>query len=278
VYSLFATSGSRHAAWPLVVGNSGGAAPVLVVLPAMTWQGQNAVDSNRDGWPDTLDAGDDVPLDRGFLHGRPPRSILTESVATLEFLSRIRANYDLTTDVALAAGKTPAISGHNGVLLAGSQRWLTPNLELQLRRFVQGGGTVASLGTDALRRDVELTHGQLANPSGRRRADVFGERTSLFASPAAPLVVSQDKLGLLTNGSDGFIGSFARFERSDARDPKAALLTAAVRGADQKPDFVAYSLGQGLVIRVGVEGWPAALQSSQEVANATRQMWTLLSR
>jgi flagellar hook capping protein FlgD/N,N-dimethylformamidase beta subunit-like protein len=278
VYSLFATSGRRHAAWPLVVGSRGGAAPVLVVLPAMTWQGQNAVDSNRDGWPDTLDDGDNVPLDRGFLHGRPPHSVVTESVATLEFLSRIRANYDLTTDVAIAAGKTPGIPGHNGVLLAGSQRWLTPKLELQLRRFVQGGGTVASFGTDALRRDVELKHGQLADPSGRRRADVFGERASLFASPEAPLVVSQDKLGLFTRGTDGFIGSFTRFERSDALDPKAALLTAAGRGDDPKPDFVAYSLGQGLVIRVGAAGWPEALQSSQEAANATRQMWTLLSR
>ncbi|MEA2426191.1 MAG: hypothetical protein QOH13_2601 [Thermoleophilaceae bacterium] len=278
VYSLFATSGGRSAAWPLVVGNRGGAAPVLVVLPATTWQGQNPVDSNRDGWPDTLDAGDAVPLQRSFFRGRPPRSVVTESVATLQFLTRIRANYDLTTDVALAAGKTPGIAGHNGVLLAGTQRWLTPKLSLQLRRFVQGGGTVASFGTDAMRRDVELSHGQLVNPSPRHRADVFGERTTLIPSPEAPLVVSQDKLGLLTRGTDGFIGSFTRFERSNALDPKAAVLTAAVRGDDTKPDFVAYSLGQGLVIRVGVAGWPASLESSQEVANATRQMWTLLSR
>ncbi len=180
--------------------------------------------------------------------------------------------------MALAAGKTPGIAGHNGVLFAGSQRWLTPKLSLQLKRFVTGGGTVASFGIDALRREVELSHGALVHPSRRMRADTFGERTSLLASPEAPLVVSQDKLGLLTRGTDGFIGSFSRFERSDALDPKAALLTAAVRGDDQKPDFVAYSLGQGLVIRVGAEGWPASLQSSQEVANATRQMWTLLSR
>jgi hypothetical protein len=275
VYSLFVTSGARHAAWPVVVSNPGGAAPVLVVLPAMTWQGQNPVDSNRDGWPDTLDAGDPVPLERSFLHGRPPRSIVTDSVNTLEYLNRIRANYDLTTDVALAAGKTPAIPGHNGVLLAGTERWLTPKLQLQLRRFVQGGGTVASFGTDALRRQVELSHGELTAPTPRARSDVFGERTASFVNPESPLVVSQDKLGLFS-GSDGFIGSFTAFERSDGLDPKAALLTGA--GREQKPDFVAYSLGQGLVIRPGVVGWPAALASSAEVANATRRMWTLLSR
>jgi hypothetical protein len=275
---LFASSGRRHAAWPVVVGNRGGAAPVLVVLPAMTWQGENPLDSDRDGWPDTLDTGDSVPLDRGFLHGRPPPSVVTESVATLEFLKRIRANYDLTTDVALAAGKTPGIAGHKGVLFAGSQRWLTPDVEAQLRRFVQGGGRVASFGTDALRREVQLKNGQLAAPSGRRRTDVFGERTSLLASPEGPLVVSQDRLGIFTPGSDGYIGSFSAFERSDGLDPKAAVLTAAGRGSDAKPDFVAYSLGQGLVIRIGAAGWPQALQTSQEAANATRKMWTLLSR
>jgi hypothetical protein len=281
VYSLSATTADgRHAAWPLAVRSSGGAAPVLVVVPAMTWQGQNPVESSRDGWPDTLDTGDNVPLARGFLHGRPPRSVLTDTVATLEFLNRIRANYDLTTDVALAAGKTPGIGGHNGVLFAGSERWITPQLNLQLRRFVAGGGTVASFGEDALRRGVDLQHGTLVDPSLRRRADVFGERAAAFTSPDAPLVISQDKLGLFS-GSDGFIGSFTRFERSDALDPKAALLTAGGRAAatgQSKPDFVAYTLGKGLVIRTGTDQWPAALSQSPEVADATRRMWTLLSR
>jgi hypothetical protein len=264
----------------VVVGNGGGAAPVLVVLPVMTWQGQNPIDSNRDGWPDTLDTGDDVPLQRGFFRGRPPRSIVSDSVATLEFLGHIRANYDLTTDVALAAGKTPALAGHNGILLAGDQRWLTPKLSLQLRRFVTGGGTVASFGTDALRRETELAHGMLVNPGRRARNDVFGERTSLFTTPDAPLVVSQDKLGLF-QASDHLVGNYKRFERSDALAPKAALLTAAGRydpNGATKPDFVAYTLGEGLVIRVGTAGWPASLTSSQEAADATRRMWTLLSR
>jgi flagellar hook assembly protein FlgD len=280
LYSLHANAGDRVATWPVVVSNRGGATPVLVVVPAMTWQGQNPVESNRDGWPDTLDSGDDVPLARGFFRGRPPRSIASDTVKTLEFLSRIRANYDLTTDVALAAGKTPGIAGHNGVLFAGSERWLTPKLNLQLRRFVAGGGTVASFGEDALRRGVDLQQGALFDPTRRQRADVFGERTTPFTSPEAPLVLSQDKLGMFA-GSDGFIGSFTRFERSDALDPKAALLSAGGRAeatGESKPDFVAYSLGKGLVIRVGTDQWPAALTESPEAASATRRMWTLLSR
>ncbi|MEA2492253.1 MAG: hypothetical protein QOJ29_164 [Thermoleophilaceae bacterium] len=280
VYSLSASDGQHRATWPLVVGTSGGAAPVLVVVPAMTWQGQNPVESNRDGWPDSLDTGDAVPLARGFLHGRPPASIAAVTVPALEFLSRIRANYDLTTDVAIAAGKKPQLEGHNGVLFAGSERWLTAKLNLQLRRFVAGGGTVASLGEESLRRGAELTKGMLADPSARRVRDVFGERTSVFKSPEAPLVLSQDKLGLF-QGSDGFIGSFTRFERSDQLDPKAALLTAGGRAeatGESKPDFVAYTLGKGLVIRVGTEQWAASLGSSPEALNASRRMWTLLSR
>jgi hypothetical protein len=282
VYSFSATtSDGRRATWPLVVSNTGGAAPVLVVLPAMTWQGQNPVESNRDGWPDTLDTGDPVPLARGFFRGRPPSSIATGIVPTLEFLSRIRANYDLTTDVALAAGHTPGIAGHNGVLLAGAERWLTPKLTLQLRRFVTGGGTVVNFGEDSLRRGDDLRKGMLVNPTPRRPADLFGERATTITSPQAPLVISQDKLGLFA-GSDGFIGSFTSFERSDLLDPRAAVLTAGgrsdVTGKETKPDFVGYTLGKGLVIRVGTDQWPGQLASSPEVANATRRMWTLLSR
>jgi hypothetical protein len=281
IYSMRAVTSDGHSAtWPLVVGNQGGAAPVLVVLPVMTWQGQNAVESNRDGWPDTLDTGDAVPLARSYLHGRPPQSIVSDIVPALAFLGRIRANYDLTTDIALAADKKPTLEGHNGVLLAGSERWLTPRLTLQLRRFAAGGGTVASFGEDALRRGVDLQNGRLVEPTARRRADIFGEHTAVFTSPEAPLVLSQDKLGLFS-GSDGYIGSFTRFERSNALDPKSALLTAGGRvtpTGGQKPDFVAYTYGKGVVIRTGTDQWAAQLESSPEAAAATRRMWTLLSR
>jgi hypothetical protein len=282
VYSLRANAGDRFATWPLVVSNRSGSAPVLVVVPTMTWQGQNPVESSRDGWPDTLDAGDDVPLIRGFFRGRPPRSIATETIATLEFLAHIRANYDLTTDVALAAGKQPGIQNHNGVLFAGSERWLTPKVNLQLRRFVSsGGGTVASFGEDAFRRGVDLQAGNLTDPTRPRRTDIYGERTTRFNSPEAPLVLSQDKLNIFA-GSDGFIGSFTRFERSDALDQKAALLTAGSRPSapndEGKPDFVAYTLGKGVVIRAGTNQWAASLSDSPEVASATRRIWTLLSR
>jgi hypothetical protein len=47
---------------------------------------------------------------------------------------------------------------------------------------------------------------------------------------------------------------------------------------ESKPDFIAYTVGKGLVIRTGTAQWPAALAASPEAATATRRMWTLLSR
>jgi hypothetical protein len=276
LYSVFATSaGGRHAGWPLTVSNRAGTAPVLVVIPMMTWLGQNAVDSNQDGFPDTLDSGDAVPLARGFLHGAAPRSVSAETVPLLAFLARIRANYDLTTDVALAAGHSPTLAGHRGVVFAGSERWMTQGLAKQLRAFVRGGGNVASFGVDALRRQVGLAHGVLRHPQPPRAANVFGERTAVFTNPDAPLVVSLNKLDLFP-GTDGFIGSFTRFERSDGLDRTAVLLAAAGRG--QKPDLVAYRLGRGLVFRLGTDQWAGALAGSPEAFNTTRRIWALLSQ
>jgi hypothetical protein len=276
VYSLLATSaGGRRAAWPLVVANRGGAAPALVVVPAITWQGQNGVDSSGDGFPDTLDAGDAVPLARPFARGRPPRSI-ADAVAALVFLGDIRANFDLTTDVALAAGHSPTLAGHRGILFAGSERWVTPALAVALRRFVVAGGKVASFGADAFRRRVTFGHGMLSGPTAPQTANAFGERTSEFTSPAAPMVtVGLDKLGLFA-GTDGFFGSFTRFERSDRFGTGIELLAGAGRG--QKPDFVAYRLGRGTVVRVGSDQWAANLAGSAEVRDITRRLWALLSQ
>jgi hypothetical protein len=275
IYSVRIQAGGRSASWPLVVGGRGHAAG-LVVLPALTWQGQNKVDSNRDGFADTLDTGDNVPLARPFAHGRPPAAIRDQSVPLLRFLDRIRANYDVTTDVDLI--RAPPASGFDGyraVLFAGSERWLTQEAGAALRRFVQDGGRVASFGTDAFRRRVEYSQGVVADPSRPETLNTFGERTSVFTSPAAPMVVSTDRLNLFAE-TDGFVGSFTSFERSDELISGARLRAAAGRG--DKPDMVAYTLGKGLVIRSGSDQWPAALTSSSEVAAVTRRIWTLLSR
>ncbi|MFL5896111.1 MAG: N,N-dimethylformamidase beta subunit family domain-containing protein [Thermoleophilaceae bacterium] len=286
IYSVLVTSvDGRHAAWPVVVGGRGNAGG-LVVVPTITWQGQNPVDSNQDGFPDTLDSGGRVPLARPFAASRPPDSMRTQTVPLLQFLDHIRANYDLTTDVDLVRGGGLAAGpcfGYRGVVFAGSERWLTDQVAAALRRCVTGGGNVASFGIDAFRRRVAYGHGLLARPRPPQPANFLSERTATFTSPQAPLVVSQNKLDLFP-GSDGFIGSFTRFERSDGLGRGSELLVAAGReqpgtpGQGVKPDLVAYRLGRGLVIRVGTDQWPSQLIASGEVAATTRRIWTLLSQ
>ena len=89
------------------------------------------------------------------------------------------------------------------------------------------------------------------------------------------VTVGLDKLQLFA-GTDGFFGSFTRFERSDQFGSGIELLAGAGRG--QKPDFVAYRLGRGLVARTGSDQWAGGLASSSELRDITKRLWTLLSR
>jgi hypothetical protein len=50
-------------------------------------------------------------------------------------------------------------------------------------------------------------------------------------------------------------------------------------GRDPKhPAFVAYKLGNGIVVRVGSPQWASQLAGDVEVSNVTRHIWSLLSQ
>jgi flagellar hook assembly protein FlgD len=274
VYALHIAAARSAVTVPLAVRGAA-AGRVLVVLPAITWQGLNPVDDDTDGFPDTLDDSRAVPLHRGF--SRSPAGFASDTAPLLRFLDANKLRYDLTTDVALAQGAGPKLDGRPGVVFAGSTRWFTEQLDARLRDYVQGGGRVASFGTDAFRRTVELSPTQLAAPSPPQGTNALGEQTAPSSSAAAPLVVNPgDTLGLFA-GTDGFVGLFTRFEQSQGRVPGADLLASAGRDPD-KPALVAYKLGGGTVIRVGTPQWSAALSSDPEVANVTTSLWSYLSR
>src|SRR4051794_11453900 len=112
---------------PLVVQGRHSAARrhhVLVVLPAMAWQGANPVDDDADGFPDTLDGSSSVGIARPLAFGRLPAALGRETSPLMQLLGSEGARYDLTTDLALARGHGPPLAGHSGVLFAGSERWL----------------------------------------------------------------------------------------------------------------------------------------------------------
>jgi hypothetical protein len=274
VYVARLVTHSGRASVPLVVNRASTDARVLVVLPAISWQAHNPVDDDADGFPNTLADSVSVRTDRPFAFGRLPKAFARETAGLLTLLGE--RDYALTTDLALARQRGSRLTGHSGVLFAGSALYLTEELDAELRSFVDAGGRLASFGTDAFRRTVDITATSIGDQSTPQRSNVFGEAVNATSSEAAPLVVHSDGLGLFA-GTDGFVGLFTRFEQQEALVDGAQSLTAAGREPDH-PAFAGYRLGRGTVIRVGAPEWAKAIEEDAEVATVTEAVWRLLSR
>ncbi|MBA2506598.1 MAG: hypothetical protein H0V29_11750 [Thermoleophilaceae bacterium] len=274
IYILRLLASGRRVAAPIVVPGNG-TERVLVVAPAITWQGTNPADGDGDGFADTLDNSREVALARPFVFGGLPGGFARGVGPLMRFLDREGFDYDMTTDLALARRRGPRIAGRAGIVFPGSERWLPDRTNLTLRRFVEEGGTVASFGTDAFRRTVTVGPEELFNPSRPDVLNVFGEQTGAFSTEPAPLDVSLDRLRLFAN-TDGIVGEFEDFERSLRLAPGNVPRTKA--GREDRTAFVAYKRGEGLVIRVGTPQWSARISSLRDVAEVTRRIWTLSSR
>jgi len=277
LYLLRVVAAGHRATQPVVVQGAH-KGKVLVVLPAIAWQGGNPVDDDADGFPNTLTGGEAVNTTRPFAHGLPPAGLKERVDPLLRFLSRERVPYELTTDLALAQNRGPGLKGHTGVLFPGDETWLTNKLDLALRDYVEGGGRVASFGTDAFRRGVGLAGNQLINPSAAERVNVFGEQTGDVRIQQAPMVVNQpDTLGLFAGVSGGLLGDFDQFEQSQRLVGGTQILSSAGRDP-QHPAFIAYRLGKGIVVRTGTPEWAPSMAGNIEVTDVTRRVWSLLSR
>src|SRR3954453_2426415 len=150
---------------------------VLGVLPTMTWQGRNPVDDDGDGAPNVLNRGVPVKVARLYANGKLPVGYTEAEGPVLAFAGSKKLRYDITTDVALAAGRGPKLAGHHGVVLPGDVRWLPGSLQLRLRRFVRSGATLLLTGTDSLRREVRLPRrGLLDRPTAAAETNLFGSR------------------------------------------------------------------------------------------------------
>lgn len=255
---------------------------VLVVLPAMTWQGRNPVDDDGDGEPNLLDRGQPVRLNRVYSGFGLPSGFAQNEGPLMAYLDRKRHRYDLTTDVALAGANPPDLRRYQGVLIAGDMRWLPANVSKSLRAFGAAGGTVVALGTDALRRQVTVqrtkTQGtRLIDPTPPAAADVFGTRVGpLITKNTTAIENTLDKIGLFTGGTGSFDG-FDTYERTLAVGPQDKELATAV-DAQGKPVVVASSFGKGMVIRTGLAGFASHLNSDRNAAALMESMWLKLSR
>jgi len=275
LYLFDVRTSQRTATAPLLV-QSKERAPVLVVLPATTWQGVNPVDDDGDGLPNTLPAGGPVRTARPYVGGGLPTGLRSGEAVVLTYLDREGHRYDLTTDVALARGEGPRLAGHRGVILAGDTRWLDEGVGRALRRYVRNGGRVLSVGTNSLRRTVRVSNdGAASNPTLPTTRDLFGARLLAIAREPLTLVSTVDDIGLFAGTEGQFPGITSVEETQSVTGGRIVAAAAADNG--RRRVIVATRLGKGLVIRPGLPDFALRLREPGEISRFMESAWTLLS-
>jgi hypothetical protein len=279
-------------------------ADLLVVVPAITWLGTDPVDDPPllDGIPDTLEraGGDRVRWPRVFAaEDGLPDGLKRDVAPLLRFLDRQSIRYDITSDLDLALSGNPRASDRKGVLLAGSERWVTRPLARRLRRYVQDGGRLATFGAETLRRGVTLrtngseTSGELSRPTQPSPQDPFGATLGGVRHTDAPVQITQlagdAGYGLLT-GTEGTLDGFSAFEESPPPESGGGKLLTAMGEPPEEPDpnapadqpapeeryaLTATQLGKGTIIRVGLPQWSQRLGET-EIEQVTRNIADIL--
>lgn len=282
VYLLELRAGAHRLRVPFVVQGAP-RNPVLVVLPTITWLGRSAVDDDGDGLPDQLDRGHAVKLSRMLAGDGLPSGFAQRDAQLLGWLDRSGHDYDVTTDVALAQGKGPRLTDYRGVILPSDARWLPRATMIALRGYVRGGGTIASFGLDALRRQVSIAGAVLDRATPPATTDVFGarlDRVQRLATPAT-LVTATDRPDVqLFTGTTGAFGGYSLLQTLAPGRGIVASATIQDPPGD-RPVIAASRVGQGLVLRYPLPELPeklAASSSDPQVLGLLARAWTLLSR
>ncbi len=273
LYELTIHSGPHRTTVPIVV-SAARSARILVVLPSLTWQGQNPIDDDGDGIPDTLAAGGPIVLGRPLANGLP--SGFADEASFLAHLDSSHLAYDLTTDLGLIDGTGPALSGHRGVVLAGSERWLPASLSSALRSYVHGGGRLLSLGVQSLQRSVTLTGREAIDPTPPQATDSLGARRGQLVTGNHKLVlVIRDELGILSGDSAG-LGGYGSFEPIvSVAAPGQIVSAAGTSGASLS--IVGYRLGRGIVVDIGLQGFGSSLGGNRAAQRLVSRLWSVLA-
>jgi len=281
LYLFTARTASHRTSVPVAVQAAAVQRPVLVVLPVMTWQGRNPQDDDGDGLPNLLSRGDGVRLRRVYAGDGLPATFAGVTAPLMAWLDRTKRRYDITTDVALAHRRGTQLTGHRGVLVAGDLRWLPAGTQLALRSFVAGGGKLATVGVDNLRRQVRLTpRDRLLDPTAAAPFDALGLRPGrLLRGDALTLTNDRDDAGLF-EGSSGQLTGFTLAEPLE-QVRGGRVVSSAVAGDDNRTVVAAVRTGKGLTIHLGLPQLPSRLGRRADDLDARalmRRTWTLLSR
>jgi hypothetical protein len=272
--------------------------PILVVVPMITWLGEDRVDDDGDGLPDSLRAGVPVRHEGRVLRGRRglPARFAEEVAPLLVYMDRVGVRYDIASDLGLDFARAPS-GERQGVLLAGPFTWVSRRLAQRLRGYVEGGGRVASFGAGTLRRGVFVGPERLVRPTQPTPDDPFGARLDDLrrvgdGAQLAPLPGTQPAHPLLTAWS-GVLSGFSVLEESEERregpDTVVALGQGLTEGEvaeaeeegelprEPRPALTASRVGRGLVIRVGLPEWASRLPDP-DVNQITHNILDLLRR
>lgn len=280
LYAVALAGDGHHTEVPLVADATGRAAytRILVVLPTLSWQGLNPVDDSGDGLPATLSAGDRISLDRPLAGGLP--SDLPAELALISYLNRRHLYYQLTTDVGLADGVGPRLTGHSGVVLDGSLVWLPSGLTSTLSGFAKDGGAVLSVGVNSMQSQVPLSGSpgnQTAGPPTQLSTDPFGSHHGAVTSTKGALItVLTDRLRLF-----GSAIAFPGFTTGQTIDPPAGSSSAQTSLAGigaGAPDITGFRDGRGTVVEIGLPQFSSALTRNVDAQELLARLWKLLSR
>jgi hypothetical protein len=274
LYELALRAGAQRSLAPLIASAEGrrAAARVLVVLPALGWQGTNPVDDDGDGLPNTLLAGDRILLKRPLADGLPPG--FADEAALLAYLDAHHLSYQLTSDIALADRTGPRLAGHRGVILDGSFAWIPSRLGSELAAFAGGGGRVVSIGQASLLRTAPLTATTAGPPGGAAASDPFGARPGRHIATAGALVtVISDPLGIFTLTG----GVLSGFDGYQLIAPPAGKLASLAGIAATMPGVTGFRLGAGIVVEVGLDNFQRSLAGNASAQELLARLWQILS-
>jgi flagellar hook assembly protein FlgD len=286
LYTLSLHWGSHRTAVPIVAGATGagsgsggssgvGHRRVLVVLPALTWQGLNPVDDDGDGTPNLLSGGGPIQIERPFTRGLPAG--FSAEAALIHYLHASGLQFTLTTDLSLISGGASLLSHYSGVVFAGSERWLPANTGAVLSTWVEHGGHVLSFGIGALQRTVTIAGGEASDPSGPHSVDLLLARPGrVQATGGSLLLVQHNGQGLFPGGVQELTG-FRRFQAFGPVQAPARLLTS-VGVSAQSPAVIGYRLGSGAVVDVGLPGFGDVVAHNVTAKELVAHVWKFLQR
>ncbi len=279
LYTLALRYGVHRTAVPLVSGvasASGSPAPtgrVLVVLPGLTWQGENPVDDDGDGIPNTLTAGTPIRLARPYTRGLPAG--FADEAGLLAYLRSAGLRFSLATDLTLVSGGASLLRDYSGAVLAGSETWLPGATGSALSSWVEQGGHLLSFGIDALQRTVTVSGSKALDPSAAHAVDMLLARPDAVRSTGgALLLVDRNRQGLFSSSAQALSG-FRRFQAFGPVQAPARLLTSA-GVSPGAPAVIGYALGRGGVVDVGLSGFGAALARNVTARDLVDRAWRLL--